>query len=97
MDEIDIVFNMLNARQHTDIFFLYKPSGFLYALSNIKEKIQSAPKSIEKLFIALNVGCNKDGTSYISSPEKRGFHWSLLVVNIKQGASLKRLASTYQH
>ena len=79
---------MLNARQHTDIFFSYKPSGFLYALSNIKEKIQSAPKSIETLFIALNVGCNKDDTSYISSPEKRGFHWSLLVVNIKQDASL---------
>ena len=51
--------NMLNARQHSDIFSC-KPCGYLCA--TIKDKLQNAPKHTGKLFI--NVGCKKS-TSYI--------------------------------
>ena len=35
-EEIDLLFNMLNATQRNDIFFVCKPSRFLYAFSKIK-------------------------------------------------------------
>ena len=81
-EEIDLLFNMLNATQRNDIFFVCKPSRFLYAFSNIKDKIQEKPRHIEKVFVVLNVGCNKDGTTYITNTEKQGSHWSLLVIDI---------------
>ena len=85
-NEIDYVFNMLNAQRNTDIFLSYKTPTFLYA--NIKEKLQNVQGSVERLFVVLNVGHNRDGTSYISSPERQGNHWSLLVINVKKGSSL---------
>ena len=39
------------------------------------------------MFVALNVGCNKDGTTYITNTEKQGSHWSLLVIDINNVTS----------
>ena len=41
--------------------------------------------TISKVTVALNVGCADDGTCYVSDERRRGVHWALLIIDLKNG------------
>ena len=81
MTDNEVVFNMLNARQHSDFFF---PTSHVDTYVQLSRTNYRMHQNTLESSIALNVGCKKDGTSYISTPENQGMHWSLLILDIKK-------------
>ena len=39
--------------------------------------------TLSKVIVALNVGCDDDGTYYVSDEKRQGVHWALLVIDLK--------------
>ena len=39
--------------------------------------------NLSRVIIALNVGCDVDGTYYVSDEKQQGVHWALLAIDLK--------------
>ena len=79
--DIDAIFDLINKKYDNTIAFVCKPSQFMYGL---QEKIDETIKNktnITKIFIALNVGCDK-GEIFVSDEKRSGIHWSLLIIDV---------------
>ena len=87
-DVIDIVFDAINKKHDDTICFVCKPTRIMYSSVGLNEKLQSVRNNgnaISKLIVALNVGCDKSGQCFVSDEKRRGAHWTLLVVDLKNG------------
>ena len=63
--EIDQV---LHETYENTIAFVSKPTQFMYSYSGLRKKIQDVQEKgtkVSKIILALNVGCNSDGTCYV--------------------------------
>ena len=85
-DVIDIVFDIINKKHDDTICFVCKPTRIMYSSVGLNEKLQSVRNNgnaINKLIVALNVGCDKSGQCFVSDEKRRGAHWALLVVDLR--------------
>ena len=65
-----MVFDIIN-RQHDDtICFVSKPTRIMYPAHGLNEKVfYSKCKNISRIIVALNVGCDENGT-YVFNDKK---------------------------
>lgn len=83
--EIDQVFQIINKTYENTIAFVSKPTRFMYSCSGLRKKIQNVQgkgTKVSKIILALNVGCNSDGTCYVSDDKQKGLHWALLAIDV---------------
>ena len=40
---------------------------------------------MSRVIVALNVGCDDNGTCYVSDEKRQGVHWTLLILDLKTG------------
>jgi len=59
----------------------------MYSFAGLNDKISKAKVnkvSFNKIFVALNVYLQNEGTCHLSQEDNMGNHWSLLVINIAE-------------
>ena len=74
-DIIDNTFDIINKKHDDTICFVCKPTRILYSSVGLKDKIRSIHNNgvpVSRVIIALNVGCNDDGTYSVSDEKRRG-------------------------
>ena len=89
-DVIDIAFDIINKKHNDTICFVCKPTRILYSSVGLKDKIHSIHNNgvtVSRVIVALNVGCDDDGTYYVSDEKRQGVHWALLVIDLKNGTT----------
>ena len=50
-------------------------------------KYQRNGITVSKVLVSLNVGCDDIGTCYVSDEKRRGAHWAMLVIDLKNGVT----------
>ena len=58
----------------------------MYSSTGLNDKMHSIRDNgitLSKVIVALNVGCDDDGTYYVSDEKRQGVHWALLVIDLK--------------
>jgi hypothetical protein len=62
----------------------------MYSSVRLNEKVRNVRENgitASKVIVALNVGCDDTGTCYVSDEKRRGAHWALLVIDLKNGVT----------
>ena len=62
----------------------------MYSSTGLNDKMHSIRDNgitLSKVIVALNVGCDDDGTYYVSDEKRQGVHWALLVIDLKNGTT----------
>jgi hypothetical protein len=87
---IDTVFGIINKQHDDTICFVCKPTRIMYSSAGLSEKLRRIYNNsftVSRVIVALNVGYDDRGTYYISDEKRRGVHWALLVLDVKNGTS----------
>ena len=85
-DVIDTVFDIINMKHDDTICFVCKPTQIIYSSAGLSGKMCSISNNgvnVSKVIIALNVGCDVNGTYYVSDGKQQGVHWALLAIDLK--------------
>ena len=62
----------------------------MYSSARLNEKVRNIQENgitVSKVLIALNVGRDDTGTCYVSDEKRRGAHWAMLVIDLKNGVT----------
>ena len=89
-DVIETVFDIINMKHDDTICFVCKPTRAMYSSVRLHEKVRNVRENgitVSKILVALNVGCDDNGSCYVSDEKKRGVHWALLVIDLKNGVT----------
>ena len=89
-DVIDRVFDIINMKHDDTVCFVCKPTRIMYSSTGLNDKMHSIRDNgitLSKVIVALNVGCDDDGTYYVSDEKWQGVHWALLVIDLKNGTT----------
>ena len=84
--DMDRLLDIANKQYNDTICFASKPSKHLCAFSQIQTKLENIlSKGIKtrRILIALHVGRQEDGTTFISNGSLQGNHWSLLAIDVE--------------
>lgn len=76
--EIDKIFAILNGKFADTVCIVYKPDQYI----DEKLKLKVDRSLYTKVLLALNVGKNPDGTTFVTDGSKIGNHWTLLALDI---------------
>ena len=86
---IDTGFGTINKKHDDTICFVCKPTRIMYSPAGLSEKLRRIYDNsftVSRVIVALNVGCDDRGT-YMSDEKRRGVHYALLVIDVKNGTS----------
>ena len=81
-DVIETVLDTINSKHDDIICFVCKPTRVMYSsarLNNKVQKIRENGTTVSRVIVALNVGCDDNGTCYVSDEKRQGIHWTLLI------------------
>ena len=84
--ETDRLLDVANKQYSDTVCFAHKPNKHLCAVTQIQKKLEtifSSGTNIKRILIALHVGSEDDGSTFISHDSKQGNHWSLLAIDIE--------------
>ena len=57
----------------------------MYSSAGLHDKMNSICSNsvtLSRVIVAINVGCDSDGTYYISDERQRGVHWAVLIIDL---------------
>ena len=80
------MFDIINMKHDDTICFVCKPTQIIYSSAGLSGKMCSISNNgvnVSKVIIALNVGCDVNGTYYVSDGKQQGVHWALLAIDLK--------------
>ena len=90
-DVNDMAFDIMNKKYDDTICFVCKPIRIMYFIYGVTWKIHSICENsitVPKIIVALNACSDDDGAYYESDEKRRGVHWALLVIDLKNSTTL---------
>ena len=75
------MFDIINMKHYDTFCFVCKPTQIMYSPARLS--ISNNGVNVSEVIIALNVGCDVDGTYYVSGEKQQGVHWDLLAIFLK--------------
>ena len=84
------MFGTINMKHDDTICFVCKPTRVMYSSARLNDKVRNVRENgitVSRVLVALNVGYDDTGTCYVSDEKRRGVHWALLIIDLKNGVT----------